>query len=845
MGLTNAPAVFQSVVNNIFRPYLGKFVVVYLDDICVFSKNEEEHMKHLELVLDKLEEYKLTAAWHKCHFFQKQLLFLGHIVSAEGVKADSAKVKAVADFPKPTDQHQLRSFLGMCNYFRKFIQRYAPMVSPLTQLLRKDSVYEWGQKQEEAFQAVKQALISAPVLIIPDWRSDQPFEITCDASYQGLSGVLTQNGHPVAYESRKLNSAEGRYPPTELEMLAVVHCIKTWRCYIEGKEVHVYTDHKPNTTFVSNPMLTRRQARWTEELQSYNLQFHYKPGAQNVVADALSRYPVGPPAPEDDVFQKQAGTERTLLGVITASTVTKRAKQLATADTFLDKVKRGYTQDSWFMDPANVKPFTTASGVYTFKHAVVLPDYADLRQQVLAECHDAPYSAHPGRDKTLRLVQEIFWWPNMHKDVADYVKHCVSCQRNKSRNQLPAGLLQPLPIPGEPWESVSMDFVTDLPKTPAGYDSITVIVDRLTKMVVLSPSKKTDTAVDVAQLFLKEVVCRKGMPNTIVSDRDPKFTGNFFKELTKLWGVQQNLSSAFHPQTDGNTERVNRVMEDMLRHFVSPDQTNWDKLLPLVEFAINNSYHDSIKNTPFMLNFGRHPCTPIRALVQEAKQQSHVPMAQEFIQQMREAQEQAKLCLQNAQQRQRAYADQKRRDVDYQVGQKVWLSTKNITLKMVGTPKFLPKFIGPFPISAKVNPVAYKLELPPCLKMHNVFHVSLLAEYHANSRQQPAPLPVITDEGLEYEVENIIDHRVKTFGGHWNKNKTKKIGQKKVTEYLIHWSGYGAEDRTWEPDFNCRNCPDKVHEYWQKVEDQKQLELAEHMLKFQQKQLKRQRHRSG
>lgn len=850
MGLTNAPAVFQSVVNNIFRPYLNKFVVVYLDDICVFSKTQEEHMRHLELVLEKLKQYNLTAAWHKCHFYQEELLFLGHIVSENGVKADPAKVKAVAEYPTPQDQHQVRSFLGMCNYFRRFINKYAPMVSPLTQLTRKDSIFKWGTQQEEAFTAVKTALTTAPVLILPDWRSDKPFEITCDASYQGISGVLTQEGRPIAYESRKLNTAESRYPATEIEMLAVVHCLKTWRCYIEGREVHVYTDHKPNTTYVTNPMLTRRQARWLEELQAYNLQFHYKAGAENVVADALSRHPVGEAAAEVDISPSplDPSKERKLIGMIPACVLTARAKQLSRTVPFLEQVREGYKQDKWFADPANTVAFTQVAGVYTLHDAIVLPDYAALRKQVLRECHDTPYSGHPGRDKTLNLVKRLFWWPSMATDVADYVKRCLSCQRNKSRNQLPGGLLQPLPIPGEPWESVSMDFVVDLPITPAGYDSITVIVDRLTKMVILTPCKKTDTAEDVAHLFMKEVCCRKGLPQSIVTDRDPKFTGNFFRELMSLWGTQQNMSTSFHPQTDGNTERVNRVMEDMIRHFIAPDQTNWDRLLPLIEFAINNSYHESIRTTPFMLNYGREPATPLKRLLAEdwrISKRDKVPRAHEFIQQMREAHTKAAQCLRAAQQRQKAYADQKRRDVDFAVGQKVWLSTKNITLKMVGTPKFLPKFIGPFPIAKKVNAVAYKLQLPPCLKrIHSVFHASLLAEYHENTEQQPAPLPTITDDGLEYEVEAILNHRYRVSGGKWNKTKTHKFGRKRTTEYLVKWKGYQVEDNTWEPEENCTNCQEKVQQYWQAVQQKEKLEIAEHMLKLQDKKLKRSRHRS-
>jgi hypothetical protein len=248
-----------------------------------------------------------------------------------------------------------------------------------------------------------------------------------------------------------------------------------------------------------------------------------------------------------------------------------------------------------------------------------------------------------------------------------------------------------------------------------------------------------------------------------------------------------------------------------------------------------------------MLNYGRVPATPLkRLLAQDWKEckQNKVPRAQEFVQQMRDAHHKAAQCLKSAQQRQKAYTDQKRREVEFQVGQKVWLSTKNITLKMVGSPKFLPKFIGPFPISQKVNQVAYKLELPPCLRIHNVFHVSLLAEYHENSEQQPAPLPIITEQGLEYEVETILNHRYRVSGGYWNKAKTKKIGRKRTTEYLIQWKGYQVEDNTWEPEYNCRNCPEKVLEYWEAVKQKERLEQAEHALKLQEKKLKRHRHRS-
>jgi hypothetical protein len=820
MGLTNAPAIFQSVVNNIFRPFLGKFVVVYLDDICVFSKTEEEHIKHLRLVLDKLKEYKLTVAWHKCNFFKQELLFLGHIVTAGGVRADPAKVEAVSKYPRPKDPHELRSFLGMANFFRRYISTYAVIAEPLTRLLKKDWDYIWGEEQARAFEELKQALVTAPVLKLPDWQSDNPLEITCDASYMGISGMLVQDQHPVAFESRKLNSAEKNYSPTELEMLAVVHCVKTWRCYIEGKDVHVYTDHKPNTTFTTNPHLSRRQARWADELMSYNIQWHYKPGPLNTVADALSRHPV------------KEGK------VLLASTTTKlrKGKKLAEANPFLERVKQGYKQDPWFAQPANTDNLTEVNGVYTLADSIVVPDHDNLRLQVLQECHDAPYAGHPGRDKTLQLVKQWFWWPTLTADVTQYVKTCDNCQRNKSRNRLPAGLLQPLPVPGQPWESFSMDMVVDLPQTEAGYDSITVFVDRLTKMAHLAPCKKTDTAKDVAQLFIREVFRLHGMPKHMVTDRDPKFTSNFWKEFFAQVGAKHRLSSAYHPQTDGNTERVNRVMEDMLRHFVSNDQTNWDTLLPLVEFAINSSHHDSMafvndkgqlqKYTPFQLNYGRNPDSPLKATLSVFKaDKSRASRVQQFIQELQESHTKAKRCLQAAQDRQKMYADNSRRPVQYHVGQKVLLNTKNISLRMIGSPKFLPKYIGPFEITGKINEVAYRLNLPPPLKVHNVFHVSLLEEYKTREEGgtvHPPPLPELIDGELEYEVEQILLHEYHT-------KATRGKHKKRVTElrYLVKWTGYDTEHITWEPAENCQNCPDKVQEYWDSVEARKKAQQAQ------------------
>jgi transposase InsO family protein len=522
-------------------------------------------------------------------------------------------------------------------------------------------------------------------------------------------------------------------------------------------------------------------------LQSYNIQWHYKPGPENKVADALSGYPVKNP-------------------VLVATTIAasaqhhKRIRKMV-QESLLERIAEGYQHDPWFADATNTQPLTKVKGLYMLKDTVVIPDYDGLRTDIIKECHDTPFSGHPGRDKTTNLVQRLFWWPTLAMNVARYVKHCPSCQLVKSTNQLPAGLLQPLPVPGEPWQSVSMDFVTDLPQTLSGFDCITVYVDRLTKMVHLTPSKKTDTAKEVADAFIKEVFRLHGMPTQLVTDRGSVFTSAFWRECMQQLGTQQAMSSAYHPQTDGNTERVNRVMEDMLRHFVMSDHTKWDKLLPLVEFAINNSYHESIQTTPFLLNYGRTPNTPLRSVLASLGRGKHAPGVQQFMAELQEAQRNAKVCLEAAQQRQKAYADRNRQHVTFELGDKVCLSTKNIKVKMVGSPKLLPQFVGPFTVIGKINDVAYKLGLPPNMQMHDVFHVSLLKRYHDDGRIQPPP-PTMLEGEEHYEVEKILDHR------------ERKVGRKKSAEYLVQWKGYGPEHNTWEPAEYCTHCPETVQEFW-------------------------------
>jgi hypothetical protein len=472
-------------------------------------------------------------------------------------------------------------------------------------------------------------------------------EVICDASMVGIGAVLTQFGRPIAFESKKLTDAEKNWTTGDQELWAVIHALKIWRCYLEGVKFTVVTDHHPLVHLQSQPSLSRRQARWSEYLQRFQFDWQYRPGSGNV-ADPLSRLPqqttklmvtrslaLPPPPPVDSIGKRQrrtparyrspspdkpaspapsdtapdpkpsrknpaASNRRSKMHTMhPPPAVSARGTPQEDTD-HIKGIQQGYAADAWFSDPNNIERLSFRDGLWWRDRQVVVPDIAWVKRGILYELHDAPFSGHCGVRKTIDAVARLFWWPKLRSSVAAYISACEACQRNKSSTQKPAGLLQPLPIPSDPWDSVSVDFITGLPKTARGFDAIIVFVDRLTKMTHIAPTTTTVDAAGTARLFVENVWKHHGLSQDLVSDRGSVFVGNFFSELLTILGTKHKRSTAFHPQTDGQTERVNRVLEDMLRHYVMGigDQVNWDLYLSSAEFAINNSFHESIGTIP-------------------------------------------------------------------------------------------------------------------------------------------------------------------------------------------------------------------------------------------------------
>jgi hypothetical protein len=359
--------------------------------------------------------------------------------------------------------------------------------------------------------------------------------------------------------------------------------------------------------------------------------------------------------------------------------------------------------------------------------------------------------------------------------------------------------LQPIPIPGRRWEVVTLDLITGLPPTEEGNDAIAVFVDKLSKMVHLVACHETDGALEVADMFVNVVFRAHGVPKTLLTDRDPRFTSDLFSEISKLLGVKQAMSTAFHPQTDGQTERVNRVVEEMLRHFVGPRLDDWDTFLAPVKFAINNSFQESVGNTPFFLNYGQHPLTPV-----SVKHDSAVPAAKQFSVGVQAAVREAKQLLAEAQSRQKALEDAGRRDVVFAPDEKVWLNTKHLKLKHPGTRKLLPRYVGPFTVLQRIGEVAYRLKLPAKLRMHNVFHVSLLKPYRSDGRYPALPEVVDLTGDLSLQVQNILAHKDRAAGR----------GTRVVTSYLVKYTDLGPEYNAWVPEKRLlRDCPTVLQAY--------------------------------
>jgi hypothetical protein len=809
-GLTNAPATFMHLMQSVFSKYLDDFVIVFLDDILIYSKTKDDHQRQVRLVLDLLRKHKLYAKESKCEFFKDSISFLGHVISAEGISMEQDKVRAIQSWPAPTTVPGVRSFLGLAGYYRRFVKNFSRIASPLSELLNKDKPFDWKDSQQKAFDALKLAVSTGPVLVLPD--ESKPYVVTTDASGFAIGATLAQDHgeglQPIAFISHKMLPAEKNYPVHEQELLAVIHALKEWRHYLHGRKFKVITDHQSLRYLSTQPHLSPRQVRWSEFLQQFDYEMEYRQGKLNVVADALSRRTDLQLDPRGGNSSVPAHTTQLQLSSISEAVVT-------VSNELESKVKAAYENDercrNILLNPRQYHThFTVRDGLIHCNQQLYIPNDAAIKTQLLREVHDIPIGGHVGVTKTIDLLTRTFFWPKLQQDVKDYIASCAACQSNKARNSNLEGLAQSIPHPPRRWDQVTMDLITQLPPTKDGHDAIVVIVDKYSKMIHCVPTTTTVNAPQLARLFFDEIVRHHGVPSSIISDRDPRFTSSFWQQLWKQLGTKLAMSTAYHPQTDGQTERANRTLEEMLRAYVNTKQDDWDRHLTAVEIAYNNSKQTSTGFSPFYLNYGQHPSIPIRSIVAVDTTSNSNNSAEQMLEQLFDDLNVAEMNVERAQQRQQHYTNLHRKQKEYQVGDKVLLSTTDIRWKMKVTPKLLARYIGPFTIKRVLSPLNYELALPSSLPIHPVFHISKLREFVDNNAerfpdrsQQPSrPPPDMVNNEEEYEVEALRDCRT-----------SKWTDKRMYKQYLVKWKGYPEWENTWEWEDTLVNSKDLVKEY--------------------------------
>ena len=1151
MGLCNAPGTFMQLMNDTFRDLLNRSVLCFLDDILIFSKTREEHLAHIREVLERLRKHKLYGKLSKCVFMSDEVGFLGHRLGANGLAVAPDKISAVRDWPAPRNAHDVRSFLGLAGFYRKFVKDFSKLALPMTELTHEKCPWTWGAVQKESFEALKASLCSAPVLLIPD--PSLPYTLNTDACNYAIGATLQQdhgNGlQPVAYRSKKLSPAERNYDTREKEFMALFDACSHWRHYLHNDEPFTLrTDHESLKYVQTMPHMSNRIARWMEKMADFHYKIEHIAGTKNVVADALSRRhdlqeadaapphasspapamsaasaqlrsclkptsylnallrpragalnwrqpleespaeaalrqkhrdaaeKVLPPDP-DMPAPKQNGTietpsqrctaqtragghckQRTAIGQycwshlksleglrvkksdiagggrgLFAARPLPAGKSIAyTGDLIelqsgevggtyvletrarrdgssqaVDAARRNSGYGRWVNDPRGTdqranskfvlftppggqrriasvrtlkalaqgeeilvsygstywrfhqaepprqprkqqrkrrqgarevieldalqsasKPSTAPSaqecaGTFfperrnldlrrhwartkiflpcplgtqksTFSnfspasqntkkgsedsgstlssdleapsgvvataqaplplsqlsvsvarpasaltprivaaakkdaayqrlvaspspHLVIaggmlfddtrmlVPDDAELRTAIFAECHDAVTGAHFGRDKTLEAARRRFTWPGMATDVDRYVASCDACQRNKPSQQLTPGPLMPLPIPERPCMAWTQDAVTGLPRTQRGHDAIQVYVERLCKLKHFAAARSTDGAVELAAAFVHNVVRLHGVPEVVVSDRDPRFTAHFYTELSRLMGITLSMSTAHHAQTDGQSEREIKTLITALRAFCNDHQDDWDDYLDMLELGFNSAVQASTKSSPHELVYGVAPRLPIDVALDTLT--PRVPAAVDRAARMKQAFDFARGQLADAQERQARNADRHRRELKLAVGDQVLLSTEHLTLRNF-TNKLCSRFVGPFPVTKVVNANAFELKLPPQLQaLHPVFNISRLKPYVASNpkfatRPQrfgrpPPEADTDTNGDKVFEVERIVAAR----------------GRGRGLRYLVAWKGYPPEENTWEPRAALANARNVLAEF--------------------------------
>lgn len=824
-GLTGAPATFQRFINRTLQEFLDDFVSAYIDDIIIYSSgSRKDHRRKVAKVLQKLQAAGLQCDINKSEFEQDSVKYLGFIVRAgKGVHVDPKKVEAIRAWETPRTIRDVRGFIGFANFYRTFIPRFADLAAPLTRLTRKDAEFKWDDDCERSFSDLKEYFINAPILA--HFEEDLETVVETDASGWATGAVLSQrqpNGvlAPCAYLSQKFSPAEANYEIHDKELLAIVRALKEWRPELKMvPKFAIITDHRNLRYFRKAQHLTERQMRWSTLLSEFDYDLQYRPGKLAVRPDALSRR--GQDIPRDITDERLTNRFRTLLKRVRirpSRTEAGASDEEAPLDfeTEVPLFDQADMQQEWTQSRAQDPIYHAISlalhngdrriatelgvktslsechlderGLLCYRQRVWIPGNENLRTRIIQQVHDSHVTGHPGRDATYAILSRRFFWPGAAKDVRRFLRNCTVCGRSTIWRDTKHGLLKPLPIPQRIWAEISMDFITDLP--PSGLTGATnclAITDRLTKGIILIGMDEI-TSEAVANVFLTHFYMHHGLPLAITSDRGPQFVSAFWKIVCNRLSIERRLSTAFHPQTDGSTERANQEIERILRVFSVYAQDDWVPLLPIVAGAINNRDAASTGLSPFFFTHGYHidPIALDEGLSETTLTRPEVA-GRAFVDRLREATDWAQSAIAVAQDRQQEQANRSRQPAPvYKVHDRVWLNLRNVRTQRPS--KKLDWLHAKYEVLEVPTPYTVRLNVPTGI--HPVFHVELIRPAATDPLPSQVvddsePPPVVVDGELEYEVEAVLDVR------------RRRLGRRSRMEALVKWAGY--PEPSWEP----------------------------------------------
>lgn len=702
-GLHSAGATFQRLLDKIIGPELEPRAFAYLDDLIIVSATFEEHIEILKQVFERLRVAGLKVNPEKCKFCKLELKYLGHVVNEQGIQTDPEKVRAIAEFPKPTTVRALRAFLGLASWYRRFVENFAKITPPLTKLLRKGIKWEWKDSQDRAFQRLKDKLCHTPVLACPNF--EYPFVLQVDASDEGLGAALTQQlkqGEVViAYGSRLLTEGERKFTVTEKECLALVWAVKKFRPYLEGYHFIALSDHQALKWLMKLQQPSGRLARWVLELQQHDFEIQYRKGSLNKVADALSRNPTPAESPNYLCMNNEV------------------SKDVSYQDWYLR------TKNDVTMNPNKYHTLAIDGGRLLkriFKKSEPKSDSTlewklcvppENRDEVFRENHDLPTAGHLGMRKTVRRIQQRYYWPGMVNDIRAYVRRCLNCQAHKIEQAQPAGHMG-WRKPVGPWYTVTADLMGPLPRSTKGSKYLLVVQDVYTKWVEFSPLR-TATALSVSEAFRELVLLRFGSPEMVITDNGSQFTAKLWKDLITGWNIEHQLTAPYTPQ-ENPVERSNRTLKTMISQYVKNDHKSWDRYLSEFRYAINTAVHDSTGFSPALLNLGRELRLPnaIHGPLRESCPLSKDTWGASITKRLGKLAEIYGKCQRNLT---RAFASQakyynlRRREVKLKPGEKVWLRQHKLSSAAESfAAKLAAKYDGPFEVVRQVGANLYDLK---------------------------------------------------------------------------------------------------------------------------------------